>query len=249
MTLPTGNPVVSGTAITPTWANTTLSDIEDELTDSKSRSGKGDFTAPARCANGSVAAPSFAFTNDTGVGMYRKSSGTGSLAAGGSDIATFDSTGLYIGTGISPVPSNIPATVYRTANQSTTSSTEANVTDLSFSVVASGVYEFEAVLSVSRAGTGTNFIVDFNGPAAPTSIQYMGVITNAGTLGFGNATAFGDNIGLLQGVTLTTGVFSVKGVLVNGANAGTVALRFASSDNATSISILRGSLLRYQRLA
>ncbi|GAF72642.1 unnamed protein product, partial [marine sediment metagenome] len=43
-TLPSGNPVVSGTLITPSWANPTMSDLGNEMTDSLSRSGKGGMT-------------------------------------------------------------------------------------------------------------------------------------------------------------------------------------------------------------
>ena len=40
-TLPGGNPVVTGTVITSTWANPTMSDIANEITNSLSRNGQG----------------------------------------------------------------------------------------------------------------------------------------------------------------------------------------------------------------
>jgi hypothetical protein len=43
--LPTGNPVVTGTTITSTWANTTMSDIGAELTNSVPRDGQAPPTA------------------------------------------------------------------------------------------------------------------------------------------------------------------------------------------------------------
>ena len=39
-TLPAGNPVVNGTAIDPSWANTTLTDIGNELTNSLDKAGR-----------------------------------------------------------------------------------------------------------------------------------------------------------------------------------------------------------------
>ena len=42
--LPTGNPVVSGTAITSTWANTTLNDIANTLTQSLASDGQTPMT-------------------------------------------------------------------------------------------------------------------------------------------------------------------------------------------------------------
>lgn len=74
--LPAGtNPVVSGTTITPTWANGTLADVSAEITDSLSRSGKGGMTAPLRTTDGTVAAPAHAFTSETGTGFFRESAG------------------------------------------------------------------------------------------------------------------------------------------------------------------------------
>lgn len=85
---------VGGTTIVAADVNSDLSDIASEMTDSLSRSGKGGMTAPLRVANGSAAAPSYAFTNDTGVGIYRKSSGVGALVAGSNEALSWDSTGV-----------------------------------------------------------------------------------------------------------------------------------------------------------
>lgn len=75
-TLPAAtNPVVSGTQITPTWANGTLADLTAEMTDSLSRSGKGGMTAPMRTADGTVAAPAHSFTSETGSGWFRHAAG------------------------------------------------------------------------------------------------------------------------------------------------------------------------------
>lgn len=70
-TLPAGNPVVSGTAISSTTHNNTMSDLATEMQDSLSRSGKGGMTAPLRTADGTAGAPSYSFTNDNDLGFYR----------------------------------------------------------------------------------------------------------------------------------------------------------------------------------
>ena len=72
---PAGQPVVSGTTINSATFNTLVSDLAAEITDSASRSGKGGFTAPVRAADGTLAAPSFSFTSETGSGLYRISAG------------------------------------------------------------------------------------------------------------------------------------------------------------------------------
>jgi hypothetical protein len=77
---PATNPVVSGTQITPNWANGTLSDVATEITDSLSRSGKGGMTAPLRTADGVVGTPAQSFTSETGSGWFRHAAGELRLA-------------------------------------------------------------------------------------------------------------------------------------------------------------------------
>lgn len=49
--LPTGNPVVTGTAITTTWANTTLNDIAATLTGSVAADGQTPMTGALNMTN------------------------------------------------------------------------------------------------------------------------------------------------------------------------------------------------------
>jgi len=71
--LPAGNPVVTGTTITSSWANTTLSDLATEMTDSLSRSGKGGMLAGKQLSidAGTVAAPGLVCGTDIASGIYR----------------------------------------------------------------------------------------------------------------------------------------------------------------------------------
>lgn len=45
-TLPAGNPVITGTTISSVWANTTLSDIGNALTQSVATDGQSPMTGP-----------------------------------------------------------------------------------------------------------------------------------------------------------------------------------------------------------
>lgn len=74
--LPAGNPVVTGTIISSTWGNTTLTDIATALTDSLSRSGLGGMTAALLGTDGAVGAPAFSFTNEPASGLYRIGAGS-----------------------------------------------------------------------------------------------------------------------------------------------------------------------------
>lgn len=84
-TLPAGNPVVSGTVIQSTWANTTMDDIATEMTDSLSRTGNGAMLAPLRAINGTENAPSYTFTNDPLSGLYAVPAGEVRMTAQGVD--------------------------------------------------------------------------------------------------------------------------------------------------------------------
>ena len=68
--LTAGNPVVTGTVVESDWANTTMPDLGNELTDSLSRSGKGSMLAALKNINGGMATPSVTFTNDIRSGLY-----------------------------------------------------------------------------------------------------------------------------------------------------------------------------------
>src|SRR5437867_1735630 len=64
-------PYTAGSVISSSVINARFADLETELSDSKSRSGKGDFSAPVRGADGAVTAPTWSFTSETGTGLYR----------------------------------------------------------------------------------------------------------------------------------------------------------------------------------
>ena len=55
-TLPAGNPVVSGTTITTTWANTTLTDIANSLTGSVAADGQTPMTGALNMGSNKITA-------------------------------------------------------------------------------------------------------------------------------------------------------------------------------------------------
>jgi len=98
-TLPAGNPVVPGTTIDAAWANSTLEDMANEITNSLSRTGAGGMIAPFRIADGNVTAPGLSFLNETSSGFYRAGTGTITWAIQGVPVATFSTTGLSVPAG------------------------------------------------------------------------------------------------------------------------------------------------------
>lgn len=64
-------PFQTGTVIRSNDMNSRFSDLETEMTDSLSRSGKGGMSAALKHTDGSAAIPSITFTAQPGIGFYR----------------------------------------------------------------------------------------------------------------------------------------------------------------------------------
>lgn len=84
-TLPAGNPVVTDTDIESDWANNTLDDIADAITDSLSRSGEGGMLAPFQLDDGLVSAPALTFADEQSSGLYRAGTNDIRLSVAGVD--------------------------------------------------------------------------------------------------------------------------------------------------------------------
>jgi hypothetical protein len=84
-TLPSGNPVITGATIQSSWANTTLSDLASEITDSLSRTGKGGMLSALLLVNGTISAPAMAFASEVSSGLYRAAANDMRLVLGGVD--------------------------------------------------------------------------------------------------------------------------------------------------------------------
>jgi hypothetical protein len=70
-TLPAGNPVVTLTVISSTWANTTMADIATALTGSLPTDGSAPLTGALRLIDGAVNAPGLTWATETTSGLYR----------------------------------------------------------------------------------------------------------------------------------------------------------------------------------
>ena len=84
-----GNPVVSGTTIDTSWANPTMSDVAQSLTDSLSRDGDGGMLAPFKNVDGTQAAPGITFNLEPGSGFYRFGAGDFRAVISGNDAVRF----------------------------------------------------------------------------------------------------------------------------------------------------------------
>jgi hypothetical protein len=95
-TLPAGNPVVPGTTIDAAWANSTLEDISNELTNSLSRTGAGGMLAPFRIADGNVTGPGLSFLNETNTGYYRVGAGSTAFSILGVNTLQMNTTSVTV---------------------------------------------------------------------------------------------------------------------------------------------------------
>lgn len=98
--LPAGHPFVTGTTISASTMNTTMSDFSAEITDSLSRSGKGPMTAALELVNGSVGTPAISFDSDTDCGLYRIGTNNPGMSAGGSLVQSWATTGSTFPLGV-----------------------------------------------------------------------------------------------------------------------------------------------------
>jgi len=97
--LPGINPVVPGTDIEADWANPTLNDIANAMSDSLSRTGSGGMLAPFKFADGTLAAPSITWTNQPQAGMRRAAADDFRYSINGLDVLIMLPAGVTI-----PVP-------------------------------------------------------------------------------------------------------------------------------------------------
>ena len=85
-------PVVANTVIQSAWANTTTDDIAQGITDSLDRNGRGGMITPFRLVDGSELQPAFAFSSETGTGLWRESPGLMAVSVMGVKVASWSGT-------------------------------------------------------------------------------------------------------------------------------------------------------------
>jgi hypothetical protein len=140
-----------------------------------------------------------------------------------------------------------------TADRVNATTSYADITDHSFAMLANTNYEIEAVYLYDANATTTGMNISWTGPAAPTITYGMtslasGVANRSSVnsvTGNDSGTANDGSMGATGGATNC--VVTFKGIWKNGANAGTLQMRFISEVAvALAITLKAGSILKYR---
>lgn len=137
------------------------------------------------------------------------------------------------------------------STQSTTSTTLVDCTGLSVSVAANSTYQIEGFILFQSTNATNGIGVSLNGPASPTEIAFNIQFARTVSLNFNsNAKAY-DEFTIMPdvGAANTTYFALMNGTLVNGANAGTLQVRFASETGGATAKIMAGSSIRLKKVA
>jgi hypothetical protein len=154
-------------------------------------------------------------------------------------------------TGWSPV--RVGKAAVKSADQSVTSSTTlVDATDLSAAVLANKTYRIRGVIFFATAASVSGVKFGVNGPTSPTSV-FLGsnIMTGANGVSSVVATAYNVAIHSGSGATIGTGAryWYLDGILINGANAGTLQIQFAqATSDAGAVTVNRGSIFEVELL-
>lgn len=176
--LPAGNPVVTGTTITSSWANTTLDDLATAMTDSLSRTGLGSMLAGLPLADGTSSLPGLAWGTELTSGMYRVSAGQFRWVISTTELVRLAANLVQL-SGTAPV---------LRLNESDASANNrlwdivASGEDIIFRTIDDALSTANAYLAVARTGAAVDAISFGNASNNPTTTFLgTGTITHGGT--------------------------------------------------------------------
>lgn len=176
--LPTGNPVVSGTTISITWANGTLGDLASEMTDSLNRSGKGAMLAPLKVIDGTAAAPALTWDADPDSGIYRAGDGDVRMQINATQAQKWTATGSTI-----PVPLSVTTAVANTVGLTVSGNGTGN------GVTATGGASGGSGLAATGGATSGTGVTGVGGASNGYGGSFTGTGSGRGVDAFGGATS------------------------------------------------------------
>lgn len=94
--LPAGNPVVTNTLITSSWANSTMADVAQSITDSLDRNGRGSMLAPFKNIDGTLPLPGITWGNEPSTGIWRSNTSTMTFVTAAANMGQVSATGWLL---------------------------------------------------------------------------------------------------------------------------------------------------------
>lgn len=133
---------------------------------------------------------------------------------------------------------------------SSTSASLADATGLSFAVEANKKYAFQAEIMYRSAATTTGINISMNGPASPTRISFARrIFTSPTSAGVEFVVAYdGGSPSASVDSANTDRLIQIHGCFENGANAGTLIVRFATEVGGSQVTLKPGSVIRWNKL-
>lgn len=222
--LPAGNPVVTLTTISSTWANTTMSDIATALTQSLATTGVTPMTGPLQMVDGSNAAPGLTWASETTSGWYKETTHVFDFSVNTVKILSVSNAGLTVfpqtasgGVLIVGSAGNVGSLAIKDGQAGTRQwSLVAGLTSIgSFDLVDNTAVKTR--ISVATTGGVTVLQPDSGVPLTLNGIVASTVILSlVGGAAQGSALVFADNISTLQqwivgsGIALGAGIFEIR---------------------------------------
>ena len=161
-------PVVSGQTVEANWANQTLADLQQAMTDSLSRSDQGSMQTALKLTNGTKAAPALSFASEANSGLWKPDAGDLHFAVLGVDwFRITNENGAQVSDDDGATWHDIPI-----ASEYELYVDEREVTDVTW---ASGTNTLTLVKTV---GNETVVIDDFDAPVTFTDLRMLDLRSN-----------------------------------------------------------------------
>ena len=139
---------------------------------------------------------------------------------------------------------------YKSSDQTLIGTAFADVTGTGLSVAANTAYYFEFYILIDSDAVTTGIDVAVNGPASPTALAYKQLYwTSATATAIRGANAYDNNPAATASNGTAARVFEVTGIIVNGANAGTLIARAKREAVGTGPNARAGSFGRLTKLS
>jgi hypothetical protein len=252
------NPVVTRTVITTDWANTTLTDIKTEITNSLDRTGRGAMTAPLQINAGTAALPGLTIDGDTNSGMYGAAADSLGFSTGGTLRLTIASALLTAAVPVGAADGAVgaPGLTFSADLDCGLYRAGANDVRLAIGGALRAQFDTKTSLAAATAATGgtrqdalslTNGDIDLSGVTAPTSttaintritpsniIKAWGVVTTDGAATYNISVTQGFNIGSVSRIDADTFRVTFAQAFAN-ANYGAVAYFLNGNDIAVNV--------------